>query len=308
VWGILKSRRIDWESRKLICRVPHFSDYSAIEGIQLRPAAASIGVTGTVNLYARYCFTVPISDPDLVSLVYRCDDELAPLGAFSNWSVNGITGGNASVGTVVALGGSTARYNAPPTVPQSNPVAVTVRARQGARVQTLVSNITIGGLWYGTVTMKQGNAQSVAEVVWEQKASYQGLEMYRPLSGIVRYEPETDYGPVCDFVSMDPREADILADYGVLFIDWNETPALAYGYGETAPEDGALTCFTCDGWDQPECNFEQLPGWFAADSLFVSANGDAIFFEFTDNGALPPRYTKIDFKKGLPPAPLTAKR
>jgi len=311
VWGILKHRYIDWETRTLTCTTSHFSDYSAVEGLQIQPRAASLGVTSSVNLYVQYCFQQPVNDPDLVALVYSCDEDLAPLGTFTNWSANGITGGNGTVGTVAKLNaqGSRAKYTAPASVPAGNPVAVSVMA-QGRRGSTmLVSNITIGGLWYGTVTIKQGNYMSEANVIWKPNGSYQGLESYRPLSGTVHYTPETDYGPSCSFVSMAPQDADIHTAFGAFFVDYRVNPPQAFGYGNTDPnEDVAVTCFTCEGWDQPECNLAQLPAWFAADSLAVSPSGDAIFWEYTDNGQLPPVYTKIDFHKGLPPVALTAKR
>lgn len=311
VWGILKNRYIDWETRTLTCTTSHFSDYSAVEGLQIIPRAASIAVLGSVNLNARYCFQQPITDPELVALVYSCDEDLAPLEAFSNWSANGITGGNATVGTVAKTNpaGSRAKYTAPAAVPAGNPVAVSVQARGRRGTTMLVSNISIGGLWWGTITMTQGNASSVAQVVWKQIGAFQGLESYRPLTGTVHYEPETDYGPVCSFVSMAPKDADIHPDFGAFFIDWNKTPAQAFGYGTTDPnEDVAVTCFTCDGWDQPQCDFGQLPGWFAADSLAVSPDGDSIDWQFTDNGQLPPVSTTIHFQKGLPPVALTARK
>lgn len=312
VWGILKNRKIDWETRTLTCTTSHFSDYSAIEGLQIRPRAASVGPLATVTLTLQYCVQQPTTgDPDLTALVYSCGEDLAPLGTFSNWSVNGITGGNATVGTVAKINpaGSRAKYTAPNAAPQQNPVAVSVMA-QGRRGSTLlVSNITIGGLWWGTVTMTQGGASSVANVVWKQTGSFQGLESYRPLSGTVHYEPDTDYGPSCQFISMAPKDADIHPEFGAFFIDWTKTPAQAFGYGTTDPnEDVALTCFTCDGWDQPQCDLGQLPGWFAADSLAVSPNGDSIDWQITDNGVLPPRTTTGHFQKGLPPVALTVRK
>src|SRR5678815_3080304 len=55
VWGILKHRYIDWEARKLICTTSHFSDYTVIEAIRLRPGSATVPTLGTVNLRVRYC-------------------------------------------------------------------------------------------------------------------------------------------------------------------------------------------------------------------------------------------------------------
>ena len=98
----------------------------------------------------QYCFQQPVNDPDLVALVYSCDEDLAPLGTFTNWSANGITGGNGTVGTVAKLNaqGSRAKYTAPASVPAANPVAVSVVAQGRRGSTTLASDITIGGLWY----------------------------------------------------------------------------------------------------------------------------------------------------------------
>lgn len=313
VWGILKNRYIDWETRTLTCTTSHFSDYSAVEGIQIRPRAASIGVQTSVNLNVEYCYQQPVNDPELAALVYSCDEDLVPLNTFTNWSANGIVGGNTTVGTVVKTSpnGARAKYTAPAAVPSGNPVAVSVMARGRRGSTLLVSNITIGGLWYGTVVMTSGQAKSEAYVVWQLIASFQGLEEYRPVDGLgtVHYTPDTDYGPVCSFVSMAPRDADIHKDFGLMFIDYSKNPPQVFGYGETDPNiDLATTCFTCEGWDQPQCDIGQLPGWFAADSMAVSPNGDAISFQATDNTASPPRSITVEFHKGLPPVSFAVKR
>src|SRR6186713_1890683 len=46
VWGVLKHRRVDWEARKLICTTSHFSDYTVIEAIRLRPGSATVPTLG----------------------------------------------------------------------------------------------------------------------------------------------------------------------------------------------------------------------------------------------------------------------
>jgi hypothetical protein len=308
VWGILKSRRIDWESRTLTCTTSHFSDYSMVEGMQIRPPAASVAPLGTVNLFVRYCERQTVSggagNDDLTALILGCDGSMPP-NTVSNWSVNGLPGGNATIGTVVQTAPGKARYTAPTTEPQDNPVAVSVNFISSRGNGVLVSNITIGGVWYGTVTITQGTYKSEASVIWTEIGVYQGLETYRP-SGTVHYSPDTDYGPVCWFVSMDPRDGNVVHDDGVLFIDWNNVPAKAFGYGTT--QTTSTTCFSCDGWDQPECNTDVLPGWFSADSLAVDTNGDAISWTYTDYDALPPRTMTVDFKKGLPPVPFMAKQ
>jgi len=308
LWYILKNTAYDDASGTLSSTTTHFSDYSSVEGLQIRPASASLATLGTLDLHVKYCHQETITDPadNLTALAYNCDEELAPVGTFSNWSVNGVKGGNGAVGTVTATVGNTARYKAPPSVPPGNPVAVSVEAK-GRRGKTLlVSNITIGASWYGTVVIEQGTAKSEAHVFWALTASYQGIETYEP-SGTVHYTPDTDYGPSCSFVSMDPRDAPITPDpfQGAMFIDRNSDPDKAYGFGTVAVI--ATTCFTCDGWSSPDCSEAPLPGWFAADSLAVSADGLTITRTWTDD-SLPPVTTTVIFTQGTPPAAFLAKR
>ena len=307
VWYILKNRSYDDVTGTLTATTTHFTDYSMLEGFQIIPGSASINTTGTVNLSVKYCEqqTTTTGDDDLTALVISCNGSMPP-NTVSNWSVNGIPGGNATVGTVVQTAPGKARYTAPVSVPQANPVAVSADFVSTRGNGVLVSNITIGGTWYGTVTVQQGGYKSEADVVWKSIATYQGLETYRPASGTVHYTPETDYGPVCSFVSMNPRDATIPENNSVLFIDWNVSPAKAFGYGTVTQT--STTCFTCDGWTEPDCQTGVLPGWFEADSLAVSPSGDAIYVDYTNYGQQPPVHIIVDFKKGLPPVSFALKR
>jgi len=299
VWGVLKHRRIDWEARKLICTTSHFSDYTVIEAIRLRPGSATVPTLGTVNLRVRYCRREVYTggDDDLAALIYTCTDNGAgvPAGTFTNWSVNGAVGGNALVGGVAQTGVNSARYTAPHDPPQPNPVLVRVTATGIQGTRPLVSRITIADTWSGVVTIKQGTAQSQAFVIWTREASYQGIETYRP-SGYVDYTPETDYGPVCDFVSMNPRHATIEPANGLLVLNFQNAP-FAAGYGMFVNAT-TTTCFTCDGWDAPDCSTGPFPSWFAADSLAITDNGTSIAFDGTDYGQLPPVHLTVLFSKG----------
>jgi hypothetical protein len=308
VWYILKHTTYDDASATLSSTTTHFSDYSNVEGVQIRPASASVAAMGTVDLTVKYCYQETITDPgdNLAALVYNCDEEAAPVGTLANWSVNGVKGGSGSVGAVTSTGNLEARYKAPPSVPPGNPVAVSVEVKTRHGRSLLVSNITVGSSWYGTVTITQGTAKSEANVVWALTGNYQGLETYEP-TGTVHYTPETDYGPSCSFVSMNPVNASITPDpyLGALFIDRNSTPAKAYGFGTVAVI--ATTCFTCDGFTEPSCSDAALPGWFAADSLAVSVDGMTISRTWTvDN--LPPVTHTVSFHQGTPPPAFMAKR
>lgn len=94
----------------------------------ISPSSASITLGGTQTFTASFCL---------------------PPGSSIAWDVNGIAGGNASLGTIVAAGGnppgSTATYTAPANPPPSNPV--TIHATGGgltaSAIVTVSSNISV---------------------------------------------------------------------------------------------------------------------------------------------------------------------
>jgi hypothetical protein len=69
-------------------------------------------------------------------------------GAQVAWDVNGISGGNSAVGTIVVTGLASASYTAPPNLPTTN--LVTVHATEGGTILaaaiTVVSNVTVSVL------------------------------------------------------------------------------------------------------------------------------------------------------------------
>ena len=309
-WYVLNNSAYNEAGGTLTAQTTHFSDYSQFEGLQIRPGSASVSTSGTVNLNVRYCFSTAGGDEELVSLVYSCDEELAPLNSFSNWSVNGIPGGDNTVGTVVTLGGgdTAARYTAPASVPQNNPVAVSVETNVGGSPTTLVCNITIGSKWYGTATVDYGGGEKVtAYVVWKSAYTYQNLEMFVPESGTMTYAPDTHFDPPCWFVSFGPSTADILTDDGQLFIDHTTSPGKFYGTASSGLL--ATYCFSCDGWDEPDCQ-ESLYflTWLAA----VEEDGwdlddeNTISHAWADLSGSDPVGYAIEFTRGAPPAPLRA--
>jgi hypothetical protein len=68
-----------------------------------------------------------------------------PAGAGSVWNVNGIAGGNSTLGTIVPSGSSTALYTAPVDLPGSNPVTIhaTVSPQPGSGPETASATVTI---------------------------------------------------------------------------------------------------------------------------------------------------------------------
>ncbi len=305
-WHVINDRVYDEGAGTVTATTTHFSDYSNIQGLQLRPGSASLATQGTVNLQVRFCHQVV--EDELASLVYSCDEDLAPLGTFSNWSVNGIAGGDNAVGRVVETGTGTARYTAPASVPQNNPVAVSVDARGRRGTQTLVCNVNIGSTWYGTATVDFGEGEKItAYVVWKSSYTYEHLELFAPESGTMTYTPNTHYDPPCSFVSFGPNTADVLPDDGQLFIDHTTSPGKFYGSGSSALL--ATSCYTCEGWDEPDCQ-ENLYflAWFAAleEDGWALDDENTISHAWADLSGSDPVGYAVEFTRGAPPAPLRA--
>lgn len=135
-----------------VLRTPttHFSDWSQVAGVQLRPGSADVRVSEALQLSISECKQqADPSDPTLVDLVFTCEEHrLSELGA-GDWAVNGVPGGNVGVGTITPVTDATlitrGVYRAPASVPGINPVAMSVGYREalGKAPVTLVANLNI---------------------------------------------------------------------------------------------------------------------------------------------------------------------
>jgi hypothetical protein len=128
----------------------HFSDWSLVAGVQLRPAQAEVLLDGVRDFTVRDCGSS--SDPKNPNeqVHHTCRDDAVAALATSNWSVNGVPLGNAVVGQLSgsdSIKGSTHRYKAPATLPARNPVAVSVDYRDPfvtqSKSETLVAHVTL---------------------------------------------------------------------------------------------------------------------------------------------------------------------
>lgn len=131
----------------------HFSDWSRLSGLQLRPPEASLREGETIGLTVVDCEPQHGDDDqaeNLPSLLSLCsiDAELPPLpGLVQEWAVDGIPGGSDGVGTIMA--GSRpdqALYTAPEFVVGVERHAVSAKKRRpNGEVVLLVSNVTVSG-------------------------------------------------------------------------------------------------------------------------------------------------------------------
>jgi len=129
--GIWRSRKAGSDSEGLVrTTTTHFSDWSLVAGAQLRPGAADVGLNQSQELTVLICGRGDDAAMPGEMQHFACDsDGRIPL-ATDAWSVNGVAGGSAAVGTL--SGNDTAQrsarsYRAPAALPAQNPVAVSVR-------------------------------------------------------------------------------------------------------------------------------------------------------------------------------------
>ncbi len=272
-WYVLKNATYDSGEGTLTCLTSHFSDYSLIEGVQIVPREASVGVNEQVALSVQYCHREVYTgeDDDLVALVATCDDELARLGTFANWSVNGVPGGSSTYGTVVeGASPQNATYTAPAGVPDPNPVAVSVETNYDGQSALLVSNITISDEWVGTTTTDYTAFVVTTTVTWEYVGTQGTLASYWP-TGTVTVTPTF---PECD-ATLEPSTHSIdLGTDGFLEVDYATDPPTFNGIGETSWS--AVLCITCPP-GEPGCQDPYVAGgaWFYANGN-VSADGTTI--------------------------------
>lgn len=160
-WHRYNTVSLDTTAQELSVTTTHFSDWSRVHGAQIVPGSATVRANATLNLSVEFCQAVDEGD-ELVSLLARCeivsDDDVLTA---SDWSVNGVAGGNAQVGTVSG-GGTSATFTAPPSAPSSNPVAVSasINALPPSRIM-LTSNLLITGgkTWGGQVSSERHSLQ-----------------------------------------------------------------------------------------------------------------------------------------------------
>lgn len=136
---------LDAQARTVTASATHFSDWSLVKGLQLRPPSATVKTRASVSLKLAYCFAPALDNDLLEPLGFDCEAENAPAPRQAvNWSVNGIPGGNGSAGTVAGSKGG-AIYTAPAQVPPTNPVAVSAEIQGAGGKVLVVSNITVKG-------------------------------------------------------------------------------------------------------------------------------------------------------------------
>jgi hypothetical protein len=140
-WNALKSITRDDAAKTLSVQTAHFSDWSVVQGWQLKPGALLLKGGETRQFVVNICDTDPDGDA-LASLIYQCSPD-AEFFTVNQWTVNSIVNGDAVVGMLADTDVTSATYTAPATAPpQGNPIAVSASmTRRTTGQKTLLSSL-----------------------------------------------------------------------------------------------------------------------------------------------------------------------
>ncbi|MBX3637337.1 MAG: hypothetical protein KF683_18370 [Rubrivivax sp.] len=149
-WRAFEDAVHDAAARTLTVQTQHFSDWSLVAGVQLRPTTATVLTGAAQTLKIVRCERLPaaVPDPRLAALAACVPDRLGTAMSTRAWAVNGQPGGSAASGTVVDVLADPVTvveglYTAPAQRPAANPVAVSVDYLDGNQPLQLVANITV---------------------------------------------------------------------------------------------------------------------------------------------------------------------
>ena len=210
-WHRLKKVVTDTIQKMVTGLALHFSNWARFDQLYLKPVNASVKVNKTVQLRV-FEYLSPLNDDDDLAPptpIGSGDDLAAPSQILpyytSDWAVNGNVNGRPEVGSVTrqndpeSPGSHVAIYKAPATVPDNNPVAVSVQVYSNKKTKKLrlTSNITvIGGKYHFTyIHIDEGDG---CFALVDSSSCIVNLDTDNPtINNIINYPPWSDW-PNCD--------------------------------------------------------------------------------------------------------------
>jgi len=148
-WDAINQITLDEARHTVTVQTPHFSDWSRLEGYQIRPPEKTLKIGESLELSVQFCSREDTGD--LTSLLYKCTEGASEVDFLTEqkWMVNGATADVTAIdqtfGTITPSDNSTATYTAPDAAPPLNPIAVSTdfHRKNGGHI-ILVANITVG--------------------------------------------------------------------------------------------------------------------------------------------------------------------
>jgi hypothetical protein len=239
-WNRLPGATFDAAANTLSVMTDHFTDYAPVAVTLLQPLAKTVKPGESVQLELSSCYPVKVSTDPNGWRGYHCDNYLGVLESAKEWYVNGITGGDATVGTIKGIS-DTARYSAPNKPPSPSTVNASVKLTNGegadAQNVELFSQITISepGDFTGKITISWSFMElpftiTIDDVTLTLKDD--GLdETNYTMSGTAKISPSSfTYGGNVYIIS-DAVEKPFTDDYGFKVRKLPQ-PAVRWGYAE----------------------------------------------------------------------------
>ena len=163
-WQVLDADR-DTGASTLSVTTAHFSHYSPSTTLSLVPSATSVEVESFKEFVVQFCST-SYRDQTTGRFATFCKTWQTPTAALvlGDWSVNGVKGGNSTLGVATYTGPGSMSYEAPEQVPSDNPVTISIDAIDNEKrpIAPLTSQVRItpkGNPYSGTATWTQGSWQ-----------------------------------------------------------------------------------------------------------------------------------------------------
>jgi hypothetical protein len=242
LWYSQPNQLRDATAQTVSVNATHFSDWSLAETVVLTPAKVRVKIHDA----AVFTATILLVDPNADELADPSgDEELAipeatPLSnqidVGKRWLVNGIEGGNTTIGLVRAPGS----FTAPDTEPTPSAVVVTINLQIGASkvIAPAEADIYTNELWSGNTDVTQIDGTKIhADVTFTQKMTSGSVTDLHFVveSGQVTFTPAAMTGAGCPQTLM-PTSMPIGPNDGTLSITYDQSPetGTAIGGGTTA--------------------------------------------------------------------------
>ena len=255
LWYLQPQQQRDANAQTLVVSTTHFSDWSLAETLVLKPAEQRVK-TGAAAQFTAVILIASEQSDALANADPNADDVALPfpanldqqLSGTKVWSVNGIEGGNPTVGQIRDPG----VFNAPATVPTPDPVTVSLTLQFGTSkvIGVALADIYAQEIWTGTTDITEIDGTQVhADITFVQKPDAnqsQTVLHFVVQSGEVRVKIPSTNGSGCA-QSVSPADRPIGAADPTSFEGGDGTMNITYNLA-TGPEEGAVTGGGSTAW------------------------------------------------------------
>ncbi|MBL8918768.1 MAG: hypothetical protein JNJ54_07925 [Myxococcaceae bacterium] len=182
-WQVFKPA-VDMAKQTLTVTTTTFSDWAPLFGYQLLPRESQVRTKKALQLYLKWCrvkeYPDPVTGGTLSGIgIGECNKMVDILT--ENWSVNGVTGGNSTLGTITGKG-STGLFTAPDKAPSPDTVTVSVEvpALDDFSKEVVLTNIRIVDFdgYVGNLRVRAKGTSSGDTIVMTAAAKLRFLKEY----------------------------------------------------------------------------------------------------------------------------------